>query len=103
MHKLNGLQQNDFKYNLLDVMHSCCPNYFWNVDTLRQYSADRNIAIITGVCGIGYSDGILFNDPNLAEGVPATALYYMQSDTGRLLPDTNVSLPNGDFESISNR
>ncbi|HET7152184.1 MAG TPA: hypothetical protein VFJ29_00320, partial [Candidatus Kapabacteria bacterium] len=101
MHKLNGLQQNDFKYNILDLMHAYTPWYFANVDSLKQYSDERNIAIIPGVAGIGYSDGILFNDPNLAEGAPAVATYYMESDTGRLIPDPNVTLPNGTFENLN--
>jgi hypothetical protein len=95
--KLNGLQQNDFKYNILQLMWK---DYFDHVDSLREDSRARNIDIVPGVAGIGYSSGILYNDPNLAEGLPAFATYIMESDTGRLIPDPRVSLPNGSFESV---
>lgn len=98
-YKLNGLQQNDFKYNILDQMFD---RYFNNVDTLKNIYAERMIDIIPGVCNIGWSDGILYHDPNLAEGLLAQTTYRIEGDSGRLLPDTRVSLPNGGFEQVSN-
>jgi hypothetical protein len=99
MHKMNGVSQNDFKYTILDRMQS---NYFANVDSLKTYSQNRNIEIVPGVMPIGYSEGLLIHDPNLAEGVPAFAKYVIESDTGRLLPEPGMTLPNGDFESVTN-
>lgn len=96
-YKLNGLQQNDFKYSILAEQP---PNYFDSVRLFRNNAAATNTEIIPGVMPIGWSSGILWNDPMLAEGFPATALYVIESDTGRLLPDPRVSLPNGSFESI---
>jgi hypothetical protein len=96
-HKLNGLQQNDFKYNLLGDQ----PDYYFDsVRALVEYSDKRDVAIIPGVTGIGYSEGILWNDRSLAEGFPASADYVINADTGRLIPDPNVVLPNGNFESV---
>ncbi len=96
-YKLNGLQQNDFKYAILGEQ----PDYYFDsVAALRGILADRAIAMIPGVAGIGYSSGILANDPNLAEGIPATATFVIQGDTGRLVPDPRVALPNGSFESV---
>jgi hypothetical protein len=98
-YKLNGIQQNDFKYNILQMM---IPRYFNNVDTLKWDLVGKNIAVIPGVANIGWSDGILYNDPNLAEGLPAFATYIVEGDTGRLIPDPRVTLPNGSFESVDN-
>lgn len=95
---LNGLQQNDFKYNILDQQPAF---YFKNADTIKQYSQVRNIEIIPGVASIGYSEGILWHDPNLAEGIPASASYVMESDTGRMIRDPQVTLANGGFESVN--
>ena len=97
-YKLNGLQQNDYKYNILERM---TPNYFANTDTLKRICTERNINIIPGVCGIGWSDGILQHDPNLAEGVEARTTYVIVADTGRLLPDAAVVLPEGGFENVN--
>jgi len=97
LHKLNGLQQNDFKYNILNKMWD---QYFWNVDSLKRISAERNIAIIPGVANIGYSQGMLYNDPNLAEGFEAKSTYVIEGDTGRLIQPNAVAFPNGGFESV---
>ncbi|MEP7219226.1 MAG: carbohydrate binding domain-containing protein, partial [Bacteroidota bacterium] len=96
-HKLNGIQQNDWKYNTLDQQP---PYYFDSVLAFRQYSDERHIGIIPGVAPIGYSDGILYNNPRLAEGFPATATVVVEGDTGRLLRDPNIMLPNGSFENL---
>jgi hypothetical protein len=98
-HKLNGLQQNDFKYNILGKVPSW---YFTDVDSLHAHSWLTNVEIIPGVCNIGYSDGVLYNDPDLAEGIPTTCSYLIQNDTGKLLTDPRVTLPNGGFENVSN-
>lgn len=98
LYKLNGIQQNDFKYAILQIMGS---NYFKNVDSLKAHLVKQNIEVIPGVIGLGWSSGILYNDPNLAEGLPAAATYYMESDTGRLIPNSQTVIANGDFENVS--
>lgn len=95
-YKLNGIQQNDFKYAILDQQ----PDFYF--DSVAQFQAltkDRGIEIIPGVAGIGWSSGLLYHAPNLAEGFPATARYVMESDTARLIPDPRVTIPNGGFEN----
>jgi hypothetical protein len=98
-HKLNGLQQNDFKNNILEQVPSW---YFTDVDSIHRHSRETNVELIPGVCDIGYSEGILFHDPDLAEGIPTTSTYYIEDDTGRLITDPNMILPNGGFENVSN-
>ena len=98
LYKLNGLQQNDFKYSILQIMGS---NYFQNVDTLKKSLKARNIAVIPGVIGLGWSEGILFNDPNLAEGLHAVTTYVIDADTAKLIPDTRVTIVNGGFEQYN--
>ncbi len=101
-HKLNGLQQNDFKNNIYSVFEGSYPQYFYNVDSLQVYSYNSNVEIIPGVFPFGWSEGILFHDPDIAEGIPTTSSYLIQSNAGTLLTDPNMILPNGDFESVSN-
>jgi hypothetical protein len=96
-YKLNAIQQNDFKYSILQMQ----PDYYFDsVRAYRALSEDRGIGIVPGVAGIGYSEGILWNDPNLAEGFPATSRYVIDADTARAVPDARVALPNGSFESV---
>jgi hypothetical protein len=95
--KLNAIQQNDFKYSILQMQPAW---YFDSVRAYRDLSEQRGIGVVPGVASIGYSEGILWNDPNLAEGFPATSRYIIESDTARLVPDTRVAIPNGGFESV---
>jgi hypothetical protein len=97
LYKLNGIQQNDFKYSILQIMGS---NYFQNVDSLKSNLQKKNIQLIPGVIGLGWSSGILYNDPNLAEGLPAQSTYYIEGDTGKLVPDPRVKIAGGDFENL---
>ncbi len=101
-YKLNGLQQNDFKNNVYSIFEGSYPQYFYNVDSLQTYSAKTNVEIIPGVFPFGWSEGILFHDPDIAEGIPTTSSYLIQSGTGTLLTDPNMILPNGGFENVSN-
>ncbi|MEI8135580.1 MAG: glycoside hydrolase family 20 zincin-like fold domain-containing protein [bacterium] len=98
LYKLNGIQQNDFKYSILQNMGA---NYFQNTDGLKSHIQNEGIELIPGVIGLGWSSGILYNDPNLAEGLPATATYIIEGDTGRLIPDPRTMLINGGFETIN--
>lgn len=100
-HKLNGINQGDFKYNILDLMRAQIPNYFDSIKAFKSMSALRNIEIVPSVAGIGWSDGILYHDPNLAEGLPTSAHYVIEADTGRLIPIASTVLPNGGFESVN--
>jgi hypothetical protein len=97
LYKLNGIQQNDFKYSILQLMWS---TYFNNIDSLTLHLQKEKIELIPGVIGLGWSSGILYNDPNLAEGLPATSIYIMESDTGRLIPDPRITIVNGGFEDV---
>src|SRR5690349_2471858 len=96
-YKLNGMLQSDYKYFILDQQPAF---YFDSVARFRAMSSQRKIEIIPSVAGIGYSNGHLTHDPNLAEGMQATAYYRVEGDSGRLLHDPRVSLPNGSFESV---
>ncbi|HVZ39008.1 MAG TPA: glycoside hydrolase family 20 zincin-like fold domain-containing protein [Candidatus Kapabacteria bacterium] len=96
-YRLNGIQQGDFKYNLLEQQ----PQYYFDsVSRFKAMAAAANAEIIPGTADIGYSEGILWHDPNLAEGFAASAPYVIEADTGRILPDARVALPNGGFENV---
>ncbi|MFA6572503.1 MAG: glycoside hydrolase family 20 zincin-like fold domain-containing protein, partial [Bacteroidota bacterium] len=96
-YKLNGIQHVDFKYNILKEQPAY---YFDSVARFSAMSSSRNIEIIPGVASIGWSGGLLWNDPNLAEGIPTNAVYNIIADTGRIVTDVRANIPNGGFENV---
>lgn len=98
LRKLNGLQQSDFKLGLLSIMQK---NYFDSVEKVKQWANAGNIEIIPTTCGIGWSSQLLYQTPNLATGFPAKSVYTVEADTGKIIPDNRVALPNGNFENLS--
>jgi len=97
MLKLNGLQHADWNYSIINVAQ---PRVLDTIPVLRNYADTRNIEIIPTVLGQGWSSNILYQNPNLATGFPAKARYTMVADSGVLIVDSRVALPNGGFETL---
>ncbi len=92
----NGVLLADFKFHVLDRVPQ---RYFANVKRIRQKADELKLEIIPAVMPIGYSEGILIHDPNLAEGVPVREqLLVVEGKTARIEPDPPVALDGGDFE-----
>jgi hypothetical protein len=92
----NGLVLSDYKLNILDWMP---PEYFRNVARVRKEADAAGIEIIPAVFPIGYSDGLLAHDPNLAEGLPVTdAPFVVKGGEAVLSPEPAASLVNGGLE-----
>src|SRR5262249_49141639 len=60
---------NDSKFCRLATMDA---HYFNNVNLIKQAATNLNLEIIPTVFPIGYSNDLLFNDPNLIEAMPVT-------------------------------
>lgn len=98
LRKFTGIQQGEFHYGVLSTVTRAF------TDSMTSYKAaarQSNLEIIPGVANIGWSNAIVYMNPNLAEGLPTTQTYVVEADTGRELPDTRVALPNGNFEKLS--
>jgi len=63
----NGMVLADYKLHILDHV---TPEYFQHLDSVRSAAARLGIRIVPSVFCVGYSNGLLAHDPNLAEGVP---------------------------------
>lgn len=86
-----GVVISDTKYGRLAEMP---PNYFSNIDRLKKLAAECKLEIIPKIFPIGYSEALLWNDPNLAEGLPVRdALFVVKNGGARLVADLPVSLP----------
>ena len=94
----NGMVLSDYKMNLLDQVQ---PNYFPNARRVMAAAAKAGVEVIPCVAPIGYSNGLLMHDVNLAEGLPVVeAPFVVKGREARLKPDPQLdpSTP-GDMET----
>jgi hypothetical protein len=92
----NGVVLADYKLNILDRVPD---HYFANIKRVKQAAETAGIEIIPTVFPIGYSNGLLAHDPNLAEGVPVVrAPFLVRGRDAVLDPRPVVELINGDLE-----
>lgn len=93
----NGVVLDDYKLNLLDRME---PHYFENLKTVKKTAQELNLKIYPLVCSMGYSNGLLAHDPNLAEGLPVRdAPFIVKNGRADLQQATSPLLPGGGFEN----
>ncbi|MCB2203566.1 carbohydrate binding domain-containing protein [bacterium] len=98
-HRLNGVHLTDSKFTRPTTLPA---RYLDSLASLRDYAAARELEIIPGVMPIGYSNSLLFHNPNLASGLPVRQQKFVfQGDEAVIVPRTEVAMPNGDFEQHS--
>jgi hypothetical protein len=72
--------------------------YFQNTDRVKKAAAGLKIKLVPAMFQVGYSNNLLFHDPNLAEGLPVKdALFVVRDGKARLQPDPEVRLKGGDM------
>jgi len=92
----NGLVLSDYKLNLLADMP---PEYFKHVERIKAAAAKAKVEIIPTLFPIGYSDGLLMHDPNLAEGLPVEGSpFVVRGREAVPVPDPAGRLINGGLE-----
>jgi hypothetical protein len=70
--------------------------YFTNARRVKDHAAELGIALIPAVFPIGYSNNLLYHNPNLAEGLPVKdALFVLHDGEARQQPDPPVALRDG--------
>jgi hypothetical protein len=95
----NGALLSDYKFNILDRMPS---NYFRNVERVKKAAEKAHIELVPAIFPIGYSDGWLAHDPNLAEGLLVeSAPFVVKGREAALVDDPTSKLRNGDLEQVS--
>ena len=95
----------DSKFGKLGEMSK---RYFNNVEKVKRIAAENNIEIIPMLYPIGWSESLLWNDPNLAEGIPVRdAPFIVRNNIATLetdpipldrwnfVDDTMTPIPNG--------
>lgn len=65
------------------------------------HARNLGLTVLPATADFGYSESILWHDPDLAEGLPVRDEPY-RAQGGRLLPDDTDAprLPNPDFETL---
>ena len=94
----NGLALADYKTNFLQRMPE---GYFRNVERVKAAASKAGVEIIPTLFPIGYSNGLLSNDVNLAEGMPVEAApFLVKGREATLVRDPDAKLLNGDLEEV---
>jgi hypothetical protein len=89
----------DSKFSRLASMDA---HYFQNLATVKQAAQTLNLEIVPALFPVGYANDLLFNDPNLIEGMPArNALLVVTNGVAGIQADPAVSFPGGDFSDLS--
>src|SRR5947207_3859538 len=88
----------DSKFSKLGDMDA---RYFRNVERVKKLAADAHLEIVPALFSIGYSNDLLWHDPNLIEALPVRdALFLVKNGEARLQPDPSVALKGGDFSDL---
>src|SRR5258708_2670745 len=76
-------------------------HYFRNVERVKKLAAELRLEIVPALFPIGYSNDLLWHDPNLIEALPVReALFVVRDGVARLQPDPPVVLKGGDFSDL---
>ena len=68
--------------------------YAKHVKQIKRVGTEIGIEIVPAVFPVGYSNDLLWSDPNLAEGLPVRdALFVVSNGVARVVADPPVSLP----------
>ena len=96
----NGVVLADYKLNVLNRVPD---QYFLNARQFKKVADELRIEVIPAVAPIGYSDGLLAHDPNLAEGIPVRdATFVVNGGVAKLDSELKDPLPGGTFEEHRN-
>lgn len=86
----------DSKFNRLPTMPK---SYFHNCDRVKQIAKELHIQVVPAEFDIGYSNDLLSNDPNLAEGLPVKGtLFVVHDGQARCEADPKVELKRPAFK-----
>jgi hypothetical protein len=89
----------DSKFSRLGTMDQ---RYFNNLNKVKAAAATLGLQIVPAIFPIGYSNDLLFQDPNLIEALPATnTLLVVSNGLAVVQADPAVTLKGGDFSNLA--
>ena len=94
-----GIVLADYKFQ---VLYRVPDYYFRNVERVKAAAARAKIELIPAVFSVGYSNGILAQDPNLAEGLPVVDQPYLVKNRVAVLDARPAAqIKNGGLEATN--
>ncbi len=88
----------DSKFSKLGDMDA---RYFRNVERVKKIAAEAKLEIVPALFSIGYSNDLLWHEPNLIEALPVQdAPFVVRNGEARLQPDPPPALKGGDFSDL---
>jgi hypothetical protein len=90
----------DSKFGKLGEMDD---HYFRNVERVKQLAATTHLEIVPALFPIGYSNDLLWHDPNLVEALPVRDSLFVVNHHGeaRLVPELQSGFKGGDFTNFN--
>src|SRR5205085_2428506 len=89
----------DSKFSKLGDMDA---RYFRNVERVKKLAAELRLEIVPAVFSIGYSNDLLWHDPNLIEALPVrAALFVVKNGEARIESTLPARLKGGDFSDLA--
>jgi len=83
----------DAKFARLGDLRDQEQKYFQHIGQLKKLAQELKLEIVPAGMNIGYSNNMLWHDPNLAEGLPVRrALFEVKGGIARLIPEPAVAL-----------
>ncbi len=88
----------DSKFSKLGDMDA---RYFRNVERVKKLAAENHLELVPAVFSVGYSNDLLWHDPNLVEALPVRAApFVVRGGVARLQKDPRAVLKGGDFSNL---
>jgi hypothetical protein len=85
----------DSKFSRLPEMPE---RYRKHIAAIKAAAASAKIELVPAICPVGYSNDLLYSDPNLIEGMPARDVpLEVQGGVAKLVPHPDSKLKGGDF------
>jgi hypothetical protein len=82
----------DSKFAKLGDLGGMEKQYFGNVEKAKKLAAELKMELVPAMFDMGYSNNLLWHDPNLAEGLPVKdSLFVVERGEARLVADPPVS------------
>ncbi|HET6406630.1 MAG TPA: hypothetical protein VFG14_02025 [Chthoniobacteraceae bacterium] len=90
----------DSKLARLGTLAEIYPRYARNTEAIKTTAKRLKIEVVPAIFHIGYSNAMLFHDPNLVEGMPVKDMELIIRGGIAEVSGEDVSLPGGDFSDL---
>lgn len=91
----------DSKMAKLGDLGEMTSHYFANAERVKKLAADLKLELVPALFDVGYSNNILWHDPNLIEAMPVKNVPLLVRDGVARVADSELpTLPGGDFSDL---